>query len=100
MSDLSDINSVQDAHYEQFTWLAKSPGYATAAETTYDVATGISIILEMIEASDTARASQHLPIANVTDCGALMRFAVSSLRLLAQAAENEMEAKDERDRTA
>lgn len=101
MSDLSDCPPSEkiDAHFSGFSWLHKSPGYTTPIETTSDIANGVGLILEAIESSDLARGSGVSPVFSTADCGTLMRLAISSLRLLAESADAQIDDDNQKART-
>lgn len=100
MSDMSEFprSKKVDAHFSTFSWFGESPGHYTITETAFDIANGVAVVLEAIEVSDIARCNNATPQFSVPDCGTLMRLAVSSLRLLAESAEAQIETANEKAR--
>jgi hypothetical protein len=75
--------------FAPFAWVREenqTPDYPLL-EFAYDVVAGISLSLQLIEASDNARGTRQIPVLTITQCGTLQRYAISSSRLLAESIE-------------
>lgn len=74
--------------FEKFSWLREPANRCIdCTEATQDVASGVALILGLIESSELAKDCGERPILSVTNCSMLMRLAITSLGLLHDHAE-------------
>jgi hypothetical protein len=80
-----------------FSWLsqaAQSRNGAEFADLTRDVARGIALIVDLVHVSVLQETNDDSPVFGMQKREDLMRFAVSSAKLLELAAEEQCEALD------
>lgn len=92
---------VDEALFEPFSWLSERANrHIDCTEATQDIASGVALILELIESSEQAKDSGDRPILSVTHCGMLTRLAITSLGLLSGHAEEIITWKNDKARAA
>jgi hypothetical protein len=78
--------------FKPFSWHhEKANSQQTFNELTQDISRGVANILEMIEVSELyGDPTNHRAVLSAHDCGILMRLAISSMKLLGDAAEDKI----------
>lgn len=86
--------------FKEFTWYADggatNTGNAGLIQDAHDMASGIAVILEMIEVSGIADDCADRPVLSVPHRGHLMRMAIASAHLLANACNSHIQAANDR----
>ena len=96
------INVAADKElFEPFSWLRVPLNRSIdCTEAAQDIASGVALILELIESSEQAKDSGDRPILSTTHCGMLTRLAITSLGLLSEHAEEIITWKNDKARAA
>lgn len=91
-----------DALFKPFSWHfdPKHSKDELLAVAAHDIANGIELALELIESDELALDAGDAQILNAGQRGVLMRFAITSARLLADSAYANIEFSNDRKRNA
>lgn len=98
MADDHSSSAQSDAIFKPFSWLTEDARYlplASFASKTFDIAQGISLIMEMIEDVQLCEDEERSPMLNKGQCGVLQRMIIASADSLQSEARHAMDWLDE-----
>lgn len=88
-------------HFNRFSWLwGRDDPSLDLACAAYDIANGVSLIVQTLERIEISDSAGTPPMYCQTDCGVLKRLAITSLDLLRDLADQDIERRNDKHQAA